>query len=1236
MTEMKKFIVKLKFVLFFCISLFASVPDGFSQCKFRIGNGDDVDTVCLNDTVRILDFTGGACGTIAGGTKHRWSYISASITNLPIVDNAIQPKIDSLRQSVIVIDSGHYFIFATKSLGNPRVVRFDFTDSLSHTPVSKVICDLSAYTDSIRGISVQYDVDSSRWIMLVTAGEDHEDDASKNRGRIIRVTLGNSLLNNPVKIEDLGSYSGSFTYPSKIVLSNYKGHWYGFVANSKGLIPAMTVLDFTKGLAGDSASILVTRYNLDKNLFNSSTKGIAGLAPLNVRGTWHVFCVNQDVDNYIFRIDFDSVFFNYTTTKIKDLNKTITSARDISVVNDCSRLMGVVINGSKNTYSLLSFDSTVTGTIKTIKSASDPVKLISPMGITDFQRVQSNLYAFITNKIGSFTRIRFNPDGVVRTSPVNPVDNNFAPAHYTYTDTGYFTVTLTINDDFEKTTCRTVYVMKKPDKPSIIDSGYFCHGDTIMLDSAYSSKAQYNWTLPSGTTINRYPTFKDPGMGEYKNNISYDMCFSETDSKNIFVHMRPLGPEGSPIITICPGNTTQIKVQRLKLYDSVFVYHDTLTDTTIFRRLYDTLGSSMYYTSRPEDITDSTYTYFVSRKPKFTNCPIKTSDSLMQELRVKFPDPPLVDGPHYICKTENTVVVKALNGKNIKWYADSLMTTLLTPEPISYYSPKPSELITMYNKFWATQFDGCESSVSKPAIVVVSNLYPPNVPSIHGCVGQGFDPAFVAIGTSGTVKWYADNLLNVQIDEGVSHVHGIPQDQTGSDTVWVTQTIIDFSGEECESAPMLASINVYHTDPPELLFNPNYFSCTVVPPTKKLNELRIKPVDNFEKIEWYQNNDLVNIVGKTANFTPNVSKTDSSSNTFRVRQMKNGCFSDFVYSRYTVLKCQPYQQALCNTMDTFNLYQAIPAFKKRPSVWEDIEYTGRLRDSVLFDISNMTNETHYFQDSNKIVKVIIDQRKIAGTIAETPVIVCSNPYNLFDALNSEDPDGYWYDETMTLVKKPVITVKPMRHAYYYKIYSANGGCPMDSMYVPLLADTALTVDCVKEKNIYLDENVETWLVTDNSLDPQILNQPSCSNYTLTYQLDSVQVDKNSLYNTTLVEGHHTVIWIGKNIFTNTPVACTSMVNVTPIMITNLYTPNNDGVNDTWEIDLRKYPTSVVKVFNRWGAVVFEQKAAEAAGNRIVWDGLIQGKGLQAPSDGYFYLVVDGDKIISKGSVTLVR
>jgi gliding motility-associated-like protein len=84
-------------------------------------------------------------------------------------------------------------------------------------------------------------------------------------------------------------------------------------------------------------------------------------------------------------------------------------------------------------------------------------------------------------------------------------------------------------------------------------------------------------------------------------------------------------------------------------------------------------------------------------------------------------------------------------------------------------------------------------------------------------------------------------------------------------------------------------------------------------------------------------------------------------------------------------------------------------------------------------------------------------------------------------------------------------------------------------------------------------------------------------------------------------------------------------------IPNTFTPNNDHINDFWEIKyLETYPNNRVQVFTRSGQLVFESR-----GYRRPWDGNMNGKSL--PVDTYYYIIEPGNgRKPLTGYVTIIK
>src|SRR2546428_7230971 len=113
-----------------------------------------------------------------------------------------------------------------------------------------------------------------------------------------------------------------------------------------------------------------------------------------------------------------------------------------------------------------------------------------------------------------------------------------------------------------------------------------------------------------------------------------------------------------------------------------------------------------------------------------------------------------------------------------------------------------------------------------------------------------------------------------------------------------------------------------------------------------------------------------------------------------------------------------------------------------------------------------------------------------------------------------------------------------------------------------------------------------------------LSNPTISNPTITptFDMDYVVTVTNA-------EGCSTDCHVHVNV----------LPNVTP---PNTFTPNGDGVNDTWEIPgIEKYPNAEVYVFNRYGEKMFYSNGYR---ENQRWDGRVNGK--PVPTATYYFII----------------
>jgi gliding motility-associated-like protein len=95
-----------------------------------------------------------------------------------------------------------------------------------------------------------------------------------------------------------------------------------------------------------------------------------------------------------------------------------------------------------------------------------------------------------------------------------------------------------------------------------------------------------------------------------------------------------------------------------------------------------------------------------------------------------------------------------------------------------------------------------------------------------------------------------------------------------------------------------------------------------------------------------------------------------------------------------------------------------------------------------------------------------------------------------------------------------------------------------------------------------------------------------------------------------------------------------------VYIPNVFSPNDDGVEDFWTISAGTSVISIhtVQIFDRWGDEVYKLEAPVAVSNWRGWDGTFRGKDMN-PGVFVYYLELDlanGERIVRKGDITIVR
>ncbi|QOW09604.1 T9SS type B sorting domain-containing protein [Kaistella flava (ex Peng et al. 2021)] len=125
-----------------------------------------------------------------------------------------------------------------------------------------------------------------------------------------------------------------------------------------------------------------------------------------------------------------------------------------------------------------------------------------------------------------------------------------------------------------------------------------------------------------------------------------------------------------------------------------------------------------------------------------------------------------------------------------------------------------------------------------------------------------------------------------------------------------------------------------------------------------------------------------------------------------------------------------------------------------------------------------------------------------------------------------------------------------------------------------------------------------------------------------YSLDNLKWQDSNVFKN-LSNGNFTV-------FVKTKLGCIiGSMNLTIFSIPNAFSPDADGINDTWKIDgIENYPNSEIQVFDRFGTLVLQK----ITNGTFEWDGFSNSRVL--PTGNYWYVIKVSDGRLLNGWVLI--
>ncbi len=235
-------------------------------------------------------------------------------------------------------------------------------------------------------------------------------------------------------------------------------------------------------------------------------------------------------------------------------------------------------------------------------------------------------------------------------------------------------------------------------------------------------------------------------------------------------------------------------------------------------------------------------------------------------------------------------------------------------------------------------------------------------------------------------------------------------------------------------------------------------------------------------------------------------------------------------------------------------------------------------------------------------------------------------------LYAQGTENYaWYPSTG--LDNPSIsspTASPTTSTTYQVIGSDSKGCFRDTAYVPVRVYPYPQVNAGADQTINVGNQIQ--------IDPTISQDVTSVEWTpsigiVSQHYPSITVNPNeSLEYTVRVKN-------GAGCEAEDKVSVYVLCNNANIFVPNTFSPNGDGANDIF------YPRGSgvfkilnLKVFNRWGQIVFEKSNFNANDASAGWDGTFKGK--QLPPDVFVYMlqvVCDNNSTLTfKGNIALIR
>lgn len=538
------------------------------------------------------------------------------------------------------------------------------------------------------------------------------------------------------------------------------------------------------------------------------------------------------------------------------------------------------------------------------------------------------------------------------------------------------------------------------------------------------------------------------------------------------------------------------------------------------------------------------------------------------------PSAPLDQDINY-CLNQNTTPISVL-GNHIKWYSDSAAANeivAITPE---------SNLVAT-TIYYATQtIDNCESPTGRVTVNIIGLPNPSLTASKNtGCPQESI--TYTAQISSGShVSWFE----NGEDLETSSLNTNIQLPNSGHTTIQIIEIDVNGCSESDE-----VTVNTFN-DPVQELPQID---------TNCINDkITLSVADRSGSFDWSTSGSAIEITSVNQTSVTLSAIADGPYSVSLIETV-NGCTLNSTVSG-VVTAPEDIVLNLPTIMCEDHLPIELMAFPIGGS------FSGLGVNGSTFDPKDMGNThidlsytftTKHGCESNATQSINIQGIQDLN-LTTANLVLCEGASTLLTWNPNVDGDVTWFKNDNAIAETSA-TLNTNQPGTYY-LTSNDGICTNTS--------NQLTIDR-QQVSVELEDDVNINEHQSLTLEPEITITGSMSDYSTTWFQNGQILDTSTFLQTTPEDG-----LISLEIVTEHGCTANITSNITvvrPIKIPNAFTPNQDGEYDVWHIqELEKYTDISLRIFNRWGDLVFESYTPTD------WDGNFNGKPL--PVGTYYYVL----------------